>query len=62
MAAVKLWSGVELTEAALWNEMRAYQPARLGDLHLWTPLLDSGNVKDYSGAGRDWTLNGSVDT
>jgi hypothetical protein len=39
------------------------RPIRTADLHLWTPMLASSSAsdaaKDYSGNGRDWTVNGS---
>lgn len=59
IANVKLWSGVNLTESQIWQEMFMSAPRRLADLHLWTPNPE--DLTDFSGFGRDWTETGSVE-
>lgn len=61
MYAVKAWQAA-LTAAEIRNEMNLIRPARFANIHLWTPLLaGSGErVRDYSGAGRDWTEGGTL--
>ena len=61
IAYVKVWDAV-LTAAELYQEMYTARPQRYANLHLWTPLWGSGDVKDYSGNGKDWTAAGTLTT
>jgi hypothetical protein len=62
VAGVKAWDAT-LTAAEIERERCVLRPIRTADLHLWTPMLASSSAsdaaKDYSGNGRDWTVNGS---
>ncbi len=57
----KAWSAA-LTADELKAEMRSGLPVRWNNLHMFTPLLRHDDVKDYSGAGRDWTTSGTITT
>jgi hypothetical protein len=62
VAAVKIWSGAQLTQAEFEAERWQYLPARTANLHLWSPLQDPGDATwiDYSGNARTWTEGGTV--
>lgn len=57
VTAVKLWTGVALTQAEMEAEMWTYAPKRLANLKAWYPLLTT-ETADYSGNGL--TLTGGV--
>jgi hypothetical protein len=54
IAAVKAWDAV-LTSDELVAESHYITPMRYANLHLATPLFTTGDINDYSGAGRNWT-------
>lgn len=62
VAALKIWSGVVLSQAELEQERWYYTPQRTDGLWLWSPFNDQSDVsfRDYSGNGRDWTETGTV--
>lgn len=63
MQNVKVWSGVALTQAELWQERLSYRPKRTLDLYAWWPLLpgsDAERGRDYSGRGRNLTVTGTI--
>lgn len=61
IAAYKQWT-VKLTDAEVQAERYSYLPQRWGSLWTWAPLLDTGNLTDYSGQGRSFTATGTVTT
>lgn len=56
-AAVKIWSGVQLTTDELELEAWTYTPRRISNLTAWYPFLTPSTV-DYSGNGQ--TLSGGA--
>ena len=58
---VKIWDAT-LTQAEIENERWQYLPNRLANLHLFSPLINTGGTSflDISGAGRNWTEGGTV--
>ncbi len=59
IAHLKLWDGVQLSQAEVQQEMRSARPRRFSNLWGWYPFTDS-NIKDRSGNVRDWTLTGTL--
>lgn len=61
VGGVKIWDAV-LTQAEIEAERRQYLPVRLANLHLFSPLINTGGTSflDYSGNGRHWTESGTV--
>lgn len=61
LAAVKIWDAV-LTAEELEKERHQYLPNRLLNLHLFSPLINTGGTSflDISGNGRNWTEGGAV--
>lgn len=61
IAAVKIWNAA-LTQAEIEQERWQYLPNRLANLHLFSPLINTGGTSflDISGAGRNWTEAGTV--
>lgn len=57
ITAVKVWSGVRLTDDELKAESHTVAPRRIGNLAAWYPLLRT-ETADYSANGR--TLTGGV--
>ncbi|OUC99311.1 hypothetical protein [Streptosporangium minutum] len=57
LAAVKLWTGVTLTQAELEAEAGAYVPQRTAGLKAWYPLTQA-ETADHSGQGQ--TLSGGA--
>jgi hypothetical protein len=58
-AAIKIWSGVELTAAEIANEMRQYLPHRTANLYGFWPLLSIADDEiDFSGNANTWTVTG----
>lgn len=57
IAAVKVWSGVRLTQEELLQEAWSYVPKRTASLRAWYPLLRAETV-DYSGLTQ--TLSGGT--
>lgn len=58
-AYVKVYDAV-LTSAELWQEMWSARPVRTNNLHIFSPLFDTNDLKDYSGNGRDWGSQGII--
>lgn len=54
---VKAWDAV-LTAAELALERWSAKPVRRTNLHLWSPFFS--DLKDYSGAAKDWTMGGTL--
>lgn len=61
-AAIKVYSGVELTPAEIAAEMRQYLPVRTANLNGWYPLWGNGDLTDYSGSANSWTVGGTLGT
>jgi hypothetical protein len=61
MAGIKAWDAA-LTDAELAEEMLTIRPKRFDNLWAYWPLWDAADVFDYSGNGRNWTINGSLTT
>lgn len=59
LAAVKVWSGVRLSQDELKNEAYTYLPARTSGLRAWYPFLRAETV-DYGGLAQ--TLSGGTGT
>src|SRR5262245_16559461 len=62
MPAIKIYD-VALTADEIAAEMLQYAPIRLDNLNSWIPGIDVSTtdaVKDYSGLGRDFTINGTL--
>ncbi len=60
VAAIKVWNAV-LTADEILNEMQTFLPKRWTNLNCWTPgVRDTVDFLDYSGAGNDWTENGTI--
>lgn len=60
-AGIKFWDAY-LTDAELWSESNSITPKRRANLNRWTPALAgtlADAVKDFSGAGRDFSYSGS---
>jgi len=62
--SAELWNGRlanfqlynrQLTQPEIQAQMRYYTPLNPTSLWQWAPLINSGDVKDYSGNGRDFT-------
>jgi concanavalin A-like lectin/glucanase superfamily protein len=55
IAAVKIWSGVKLTQAEIENERFQYLPHRTANLFAFYPFLEGGTgagaLQDFSGSG-----------
>ena len=62
VAALKIYSGVALSLAQIWNESQYYIPVRTSNLFIWSPFVekDETTFRDYSGNGRNWTEGGTV--
>jgi hypothetical protein len=60
-AAYKHWSA-QLTAAEVEAERRSYLPQRWSQLWTAAPLLHTGEVRDWSGQGRDFTVGGTPST
>ena len=63
IAAVKIWSGVILSQAQIQQEMWQYLPIHaFGNLHIVSPFVDQVDTQftDYSGNGRNWSEAGTV--
>jgi hypothetical protein len=61
LAAHKLYD-TALTVTQIQQEMRQYLPVNMTSLNAWAPLLLSTDLKDYSGAARDYTGSGTLTT
>lgn len=61
VAAVKIYSAA-LTAAEIAQEMHTIRPFRTANLHSWLPCFPGSgeNIRDYSGNGRTWTINGTI--
>jgi len=58
-SCIKAWDAV-LTEEELFAEMKhMWAPVRSANLHLWCPLIDETDVRDYSSQDRPLTKVGS---
>lgn len=63
LAAVKIWAGVQLTQAEIQQEMNQYLPNRTASLTGFYPLLSlSDDEIDFSGGARTLTVGGSGHT
>jgi hypothetical protein len=60
LAGFKMWGAV-LTASEIQQEMRSLAPVRTANLAMWSPLLASTALQDYTGTGT-WTVNGSPTT
>lgn len=58
VAHLKIWDGVQLTQAEVQREMFSARPVRLSDLFLWSHFMGS-TTADNSGYGRNWTAIGT---
>jgi concanavalin A-like lectin/glucanase superfamily protein len=61
LAAHKLYD-IALTATQIQQEMRQYVPVSTTSLNAWAPLLLHTDLKDYSGAARDYTGSGTLTT
>lgn len=61
VAYVKAWTAI-LTESEIQVEMQTIAPRRTANLWGWWPLFPGAaeRVVDYSGNGRNWTANGTL--
>lgn len=58
---VKIY-GAALTVDEIVQEMRTARPIRTANLYGWWPLFSYTDLVDYSGNGRDLTVNGTLST
>lgn len=61
VAHVKIWQAA-LSVDQIVNEMRSIKPQVLTGIWAWYPMFSEANnrAKDFSGNGRDWTINGTL--
>lgn len=61
IAAFKAFGAV-LTAVEIQQELYFFTPIRTNNLELWSPFVadETANFRDYSGAGSDWTENGTI--
>jgi len=61
LSDIKIYDAV-LTAAEIRNEMRTKVPRRFANLNGWYPCYAGATerLKDYSGAGNNWTANGTL--
>jgi hypothetical protein len=59
LANVKVWNRA-LTSAELLREKTIGRPYDATSINLFSPLAGPGDVRDYSGNGRNWTVVGTA--
>ena len=57
--ALKNWTAI-LTVQEILREMRSVLPVRWANIHSFGPVTDIGNLRDWSGRGRDFTASGAA--
>jgi len=59
--AVKIYSGVQLSLAAVQNEYRSWRPVRTASIYSFPKLLNNGTPEvDWSGKGNSFTATGTL--